>query len=312
MSTHGVNGGGASGGAGAPPGGDAAAREARRLAREAAQAEREEQQRQAREDGRTDHKEAEAARQDDGGDDPEAGGDGGDDDPSGAGAGDRARALESVLWSIQLELQRLSQRAAREDAAREAEAANPARRQLFGRGAGVPSSGGMMPISGAGAGPAPRAAPRVGAAALGARAVAPAADAAEAQDREEAVAGDGGMPKLEHTRPCFRGEMDSDALDKWIAERWTDIDYYKSAKLMRQPWQQVTWLSAHLKDAAADWWRSTAKPSGEIVSAELFMAALNMRFRSRLDADVAQEALGSSVRGGPNRCRTTRARCNRC
>ena len=166
-----------------------------------------------------------------------------------------------------------------------------ARRTLFGPGAGVPASGGVL-LSGIGVGAgAPRAgvaAAETGAAAAGAGAAAP---------RAGAAAPTSSMPPLDVKRPYFRGEMDSDVLDKWIVARRGDIEYHQAAGMLLLPFQQVVWLSQHLEDAAADWWRSVAKPLGLVVDADGFMAALNTRFRSRLDADVAQEQLGQLKQG---------------
>ena len=48
-------------------------------------------------------------------------------------------------------------------------------------------------------------------------------------------------------------------------------------------------LLAHLTGAAADWWYSTAR--GTVKTLEEFVVAVNGRFKSAVDADVAAEKL---------------------
>ena len=87
----------------------------------------------------------------------------------------------------------------------------------------------------------------------------------------------------------FGGDVDSDVLDAWIRDLITHCNYYKLAGRLVTTEQQLVYASAHLKGAAADWWYSTAM--GTVKTLEEFVVAVNGRFKSAVDADVAAERL---------------------
>ena len=102
------------------------------------------------------------------------------------------------------------------------------------------------------------------------------------------------MPELVKMKP-FNGEMDSDALDAWIRQLVIQTKYYSVSKQLESEESKVVFAAAHLDGAAADWYWSTAADS--ITTLKEFVDALNRRFKSSLDADVAAEKLHSLKQG---------------
>ena len=102
------------------------------------------------------------------------------------------------------------------------------------------------------------------------------------------------MPELAKMK-TFNGEMDSDGLDSWIRTLITQTSYYEAAGQLNTEQTKVIFASAHLDGAAADWWYS-----GEIDKVNTvkeFINAVNRRFKSSLDADVAAERLNVLKQG---------------
>jgi hypothetical protein len=83
--------------------------------------------------------------------------------------------------------------------------------------------------------------------------------------------------------------MDTDALDSWVRKLLTQVNYYGIAGKLVSDEKRLTFASAHLDGAAADWWYSTGK--FKVTTMKEFVDALNRRFKSSLDADVAADKL---------------------
>jgi hypothetical protein len=102
------------------------------------------------------------------------------------------------------------------------------------------------------------------------------------------------MPTLGEM-PYFNGEMDSDALDKWIRTLMVQIVYYKTSKALVTEEEKVVFAMAHLGGIAADWWQSTACRT--VTTLQEFVDAMNRRFKSVLDEDVAADRLRGLKQG---------------
>lgn len=102
------------------------------------------------------------------------------------------------------------------------------------------------------------------------------------------------MPELAKMK-TFNGEMDSDVLDSWIRTLLTHTAYYEIGGSMYNDALKIMYASAHLEGAASDWWYSTGNIG--ITTMKEFVTALNSRFKSSLDADVAAEKLNNLKQG---------------
>jgi hypothetical protein len=102
------------------------------------------------------------------------------------------------------------------------------------------------------------------------------------------------MPELAKMK-VFNGEMDSDALDAWIRTLVTQTRYYGMSGQLQTEEAKVAFAAAHLDGAAADWYWSTAFE--KVRTLKEFVDAMDGRFKSALDADVAAEKLNSLKQG---------------
>jgi hypothetical protein len=102
------------------------------------------------------------------------------------------------------------------------------------------------------------------------------------------------MPELAKMK-TFNGEMDSDGLDSWIRTVITQTSYYEAAGQLNTEPAKVIFASAHLDGAAADWWYSGEMD--KVHTIKEFIIAVNRRFKSSLDADVAAERLNVLKQG---------------
>jgi len=90
--------------------------------------------------------------------------------------------------------------------------------------------------------------------------------------------------------PAFYGEMDSDKLDVWLRKLMNHCLYYgDEGEALEEEKAKVKYASAHLEGAAADWWFTSM--AGRIKTIQEFVEAVNGRFRSAVDEDVAAEKL---------------------
>lgn len=88
----------------------------------------------------------------------------------------------------------------------------------------------------------------------------------------------------------FQGEMDSDKLDAWLRRLMVHCSYYGGkGRPLEDEEEKVRYAAAHLEGAAADWWFAIME--GKVKTMQEFVAAVNGRFRSAVDADVAAEKL---------------------
>jgi hypothetical protein len=88
----------------------------------------------------------------------------------------------------------------------------------------------------------------------------------------------------------FQGEMDSEKLDTWLRRLMVHCSYYGSkGGALETEQEKVSYAAAHLEGAAADWW--LAIMDGKVRTMQEFVGAVNGRFRSSVDADMAAEKL---------------------
>lgn len=88
----------------------------------------------------------------------------------------------------------------------------------------------------------------------------------------------------------FNGEMDTDALGLWLRELRVQVRYYSAHGYLGTDVAQIAYAAAFLRGGAADWWEE-AEASGSIDTFVEFVEAIERRFRSRTDADVADAEL---------------------
>jgi hypothetical protein len=93
----------------------------------------------------------------------------------------------------------------------------------------------------------------------------------------------------------FGGEMDADGVDSWIRELVIQTTYYEATGAMMNEQLKVLFASSHLKGAASDWWFSGGKNS--VTTLAEFIDAVNGRFKSSLDADMAADKLAVLKQG---------------
>lgn len=93
----------------------------------------------------------------------------------------------------------------------------------------------------------------------------------------------------------FGGEMDADGVDGWIRELVIQTTYYEATGAMMNEQLKVLFASSHLKGAASDWWFSGGK--GAVTTLAEFIDAVNGRFKSSLDADMASDKLAVLKQG---------------
>jgi hypothetical protein len=112
-----------------------------------------------------------------------------------------------------------------------------------------------------------------------------------AEDAAEVASGSAGRRKPELEKlALFQGEMDSEKLDAWLRRLMVHCSYYGSTGgSLEKEKDKVVYAAAHLEGAAADWWFSVM--DGKVSTMQQFMEAVNGRFRSSVDADVAAEKL---------------------
>jgi Ty3 transposon capsid-like protein/Zinc knuckle len=116
--------------------------------------------------------------------------------------------------------------------------------------------------------------------------------ASQAQPQTQTTSSSGGTVRKQlelEKLALFQGEMDSDKLDAWLRRLMVHCSYYgRRGGALEEEQAKVDYAAAHLEGAAADWWFTAM---GKVTTMQQFIEAVNGRFRSAIDADVAAEKL---------------------
>jgi hypothetical protein len=116
--------------------------------------------------------------------------------------------------------------------------------------------------------------------------------ASQAQPQTQTTSSSGGTVRKQlelEKLALFQGEMDSDKLDAWLRRLMVHCSYYgRRGGALEEEQAKVDYAAAHLEGAAADWWFTAV---GKVATMQQFIEAVNGRFRSAIDADVAAEKL---------------------
>jgi hypothetical protein len=116
--------------------------------------------------------------------------------------------------------------------------------------------------------------------------------ASQAQPQTQTTSSSGGTVRKQlelEKLALFQGEMDSDKLDAWLRRLMVHCSYYGRRRgALQEEQAKVDYAAAHLEGAAADWWFTAM---GKVTTMQQFIEAVNGRFRSAIDADVAAEKL---------------------
>lgn len=109
--------------------------------------------------------------------------------------------------------------------------------------------------------------------------------------RQATRQGEGGWSPLPmRAMPDYTGAGDKLGVQQWLAELYTQVDYYTTFGRLGGELEKVMWASGHLLEGARDWWQSE-KMGKKVKSIEEFYTAVREQFQGAADDTLARAEL---------------------